>query len=64
MTDRQFKVLVVLVSLWGAVLEGTLLSIRVALENQPALAPAKVIGGMARFARDNTEYRATQGGLW
>ena len=35
-----------------------------ALENQPALAPAKVIGGMARFARDNTEYRATQGGLW
>jgi hypothetical protein len=32
MTDQQFKVLVVLVSLWGAVLEGTLLSIRVALD--------------------------------
>jgi hypothetical protein len=32
MTDYQFKVLVVLVSLWGCVLEGTLLSIRVALD--------------------------------
>jgi hypothetical protein len=38
-----------------------------ALENQPALAPGKVVGGPARFARDNTEFRAarpTQGGLW
>jgi transposase len=35
-----------------------------ALEKQPALAPAKVVGGTARFARDNTEYRAAQGGLW
>jgi transposase len=30
-----------------------------ALERQPALAPAKVVGGPARFARDNTEYRAS-----
>ncbi len=29
-----------------------------ALERQPAVAPAKVVGGPARFARDNTEYRA------
>jgi len=35
-----------------------------ALEQQPAQAPAKVVGGPARFARDNTEYRAAQGGLW
>ena len=35
-----------------------------ALESQPALAAAKVVGGPARFARDNTEYRAAQGGLW
>jgi hypothetical protein len=28
-----------------------------ALEKQPALAPAKVVGGPARFARDNTEFR-------
>ena len=35
-----------------------------ALEKQPALAAAKVVGGPARFARDNTEYRAQQGGLW
>jgi hypothetical protein len=36
-----------------------------ALENQPALAPAKVVGGPARFARANTEFRAgrpAQGG--
>ena len=31
-----------------------------ALEKQPALAPAKVVGGPARFARDNTEFRAGQ----
>ena len=31
-----------------------------ALENQPALAAAKVVGGPARFARDNTEFRAGQ----
>jgi hypothetical protein len=30
-----------------------------ALERQPAMAPAKVVGGPARFARDNTEYRAS-----
>jgi hypothetical protein len=30
------------------------------LENQPALAPAKVVGGPARFARDNSEFRASQ----
>jgi transposase len=30
-----------------------------ALEKQPAMAPAKVVGGSARFARDNTEYRAS-----
>lgn len=35
--DRWLKVLVMLVSLWGAVLEGTLLSIRVAV--QPVAAP-------------------------
>jgi hypothetical protein len=35
-----------------------------ALERQPAQAPVKVVGGPARFARDNTEYRAAQGGLW
>jgi hypothetical protein len=29
-----------------------------ATERQPALTPAKVVGGPARFARDNTEYRA------
>lgn len=29
-----------------------------ALERQPALTPAKVVGGPARFARDNTEFRA------
>jgi hypothetical protein len=34
MTDYQFKVLVVLVSLWGAVLEGTLLAIRVGQMHQ------------------------------
>ena len=27
----------------------------------PALAGARVVGGPARFARDNTEYRASQG---
>ena len=31
-----------------------------ALEREPALFPAKVVGGPARFARDNTEYRAGQ----
>ncbi len=31
-----------------------------ALENQPAHAPAKVVGGPARFARDNSEYRAAR----
>jgi len=31
-----------------------------ATEQQPAPAPAKVVGGPARFARDNTEYRASQ----
>jgi hypothetical protein len=31
-----------------------------ALEKQPTLAPAKVVGGPARFARDNTEFRAGQ----
>jgi hypothetical protein len=35
-----------------------------ALEREPAAAPAKVVGGPARFARDNTDYRAQQGGLW
>jgi transposase len=35
-----------------------------AIEKQPALTTAKVVGGPARFARDNTEYRAAQGGLW
>jgi hypothetical protein len=35
-----------------------------AIEKQPALSTAKVVGGPARFARDNTEYRAAQGGLW
>jgi transposase len=30
-----------------------------ALEKQPALAAVKVVGGPARFARDNTEYRAS-----
>ena len=30
------------------------------LENQPALATAKVVGGPARFARDNSEFRASQ----
>lgn len=34
-----------------------------ALEKQPALAPAKVVGGPARFARDNTEFRAGKGSL-
>jgi hypothetical protein len=33
-----------------------------ALERQPAQAPAKVVGGPARFARDNSEFRAGQGG--
>jgi len=31
-----------------------------AVERQPALAPARVVGGPARFARDNTEFRAGQ----
>ncbi len=31
-----------------------------ALENQPAHPPAKVVGGPARFARDNSEYRAAR----
>ena len=31
-----------------------------ALEKQPAVTAAKVVGGPARFARDNTEYRANQ----
>lgn len=31
-----------------------------ALEKHPACAPAKVVGGPARFARDNTEFRAGQ----
>lgn len=31
-----------------------------ALEKQPALTAAKVVGGPARFARDNTEYRANK----
>lgn len=35
-----------------------------ALEKQPTLTAAKVVGGPARFARDNTEYRPAQGGLW
>lgn len=30
-----------------------------ALERQPAQTPAKVVGGPARFARDNSEYQAT-----
>jgi len=30
-----------------------------ALEREPALFPAKVVGGPARFARDNAEYRAS-----
>lgn len=34
-----------------------------ALEREPALAPVKVVGGPARFARDNSEYRAEQGTL-
>ncbi|MBO0879150.1 MAG: IS21 family transposase [Mycobacterium sp.] len=29
-----------------------------ATERQPALIPAKIVGGPARFARDNSEYRA------
>jgi hypothetical protein len=29
-----------------------------AIEAQPTLFPAKVVGGPARFARDNTEFRA------
>ena len=32
-----------------------------ALEREPTLFPAKVVGGPARFARDNTEFRAGQG---
>lgn len=36
-----------------------------ATERQPApTTTAKVVGGPARFTRDNTEYRANQGGLW
>jgi hypothetical protein len=35
-----------------------------ATENTPAPAGARVVGGPARFARDNSEYRADQGGLW
>ena len=31
-----------------------------ALERQPAQAPVKVVGGPARFARDNSEYRAAR----
>ena len=31
-----------------------------ALEREPALFPAKVVGGPARFARDNAEYRSTK----
>ena len=35
-----------------------------ALERQPSEAAVKVVGGPVRFARDNTDYRAAQGGLW
>jgi hypothetical protein len=31
-----------------------------AIEAQPTLFPAKVVGGPARFARDNAEFRASQ----
>ena len=33
-----------------------------AIEAQPTLFPAKVVGGAARFARDNAEFRIGQGG--